>query len=526
MKLWVSEDNDSVPMKTNAIYMACGLVVRALGRVTITSILLACFASTGAVGAICADRPTIDLSAGPVGQERQLDTIPRTATAWEWTLLQQPSGSTTVVSALNVRNPKFTPDLPGTYVFQLKATNSVGAFATRTLSFPAVGPVLIQGGTGGEPSKPFSFTLQGETGQVVVVETSTNLSQWTRLETNAIGSSPLALADSVAQNSACKFYRARSQFYAPFTNYLALGSPEGVAVDHLGNVYLGFMGLYQVWKIDPAGKRTVFASFTGAPPVGLAVDALGNLYVARAEGTGKGVDRIGPDRRAVHVPGTENMAMANSVTLDSEGNLYATESFSYVPPLVYYPGVSGSYGKGAVWRVPQDGQAQLWVRDDLLTGTGLWRVSGRPWGANGIGYYQGAVYVANTERGLVLRIPVLPGGGPGAIETFAQVPDPDPSQAAQFGLAGPDGLALDADGNVYVPVANRCAVVRIRPNQGGWDLLATTADNLSVPLSVCFGTTLGERTCLYVSSGTAPISGLPSPGLVKIETGSLGLPVR
>ncbi len=502
------------------------LLCRRVDGLLMASILLVSAAPPGAIGATCPDRPTIDISAGPVGQERQLDTSPKTANAWRWSLLQHPSGSIAELSAVNVRNPKFVPDLPGTYVLELKITNSAGAFAARTLTFPAVGPVVLQVATGGEPSTPFEFRLQGETGQVVIVETSTNLAQWTGFETNAIGSSPLTVSDAGSQNCACKYYRARARFYAPFAQYLALGSPEGVAVDHLGNVYVGFMGQGQIYRLDPTGKQTVFASFSGAAPVGLAVDALGNLYVARSEGSGKGVDRLARNGQATHLPGTENMAMANSVTLDLEGNLYATESFSYAPPLVYYPAVYGSFGKGAVWRVLKNGQAQLWVRDDLLTGTGEWKTGGRPWGANGIGYYQGAVYVANTERGLVLRIPVLPGGGPGPIETFAQVPDPDPSLAAQFGSAGPDGLALDSEGNVYVPLPNRAAVVRIRPNQGGSDLLATAADNLSVPLSVCFGTTLGERTCLFVTSGAAPVSGLPAPGLVKIETGMAGLPIR
>lgn len=481
--------------------------------------------SPPAIGATtpCADRPTIDLSAGPVGQERQLDTNPKTANAWQWSLLRQPHGSRAALSAVNARDPKFTPDLPGTYVFQLHVTNSAGAFAARTLTFPAVSPVAILESARGETTGSFHFAVAGEAGQVVVVETSTNLTQWSRTETNAIGTDPARFTDAAAHESEVKFYRACAQFYRPFANYVALGAPEGVAVDHLGNIYLSFGD--QVTKVDLAGKRSVFARFSGAGSVGMAVDTQGNLYVARGEGPGRGVDRIGPDGRATHVPGTEKMAMANALTRDSDGNLYATESFSYEPPLVFYPGVSGRFGRGAIWRVPKDGEAELWVRDDLLTGTGEWKVSARPWGANGIGYFKGSIYVANTERGLVLRVPVLSGGGPGTIETFAQVPDPDPRYAAQYGLAGPDGLALDSEGNVYVPVANRFAVVRFRPSHES-EVIASMTDNLSVPMSVCFGTTLGERTSLFVTNGDAPLSGFPAAGLVKIETGITGLPLR
>jgi len=86
----------------------------------------------------CPDAPTIDLAVGPVGQLRQLDTSPQTAVAWQWRLIRVPAGCSASLSAANVRNPTFTPDVADLYVFQLSATNAAGTICIRTLAFTAL----------------------------------------------------------------------------------------------------------------------------------------------------------------------------------------------------------------------------------------------------------------------------------------------------------------------------------------------------------------------------------------------------
>ncbi|MGA2867464.1 MAG: immunoglobulin domain-containing protein [Verrucomicrobiota bacterium] len=85
----------------------------------------------------CPDAPTIDLAVGPVGQLRQLDTSPQTAVAWQWRLIRDPAASSAALSAPNVRNPTFTPEVADLYVFRLEATNAAGAICIRTLDFTA-----------------------------------------------------------------------------------------------------------------------------------------------------------------------------------------------------------------------------------------------------------------------------------------------------------------------------------------------------------------------------------------------------
>jgi sugar lactone lactonase YvrE len=328
-----------------------------------------------------------------------------------------------------------------------------------------------------------------------------------------------------------RLHRAGFPSYIPFDR--AQGEiPEGVAVDQAGNVYVAVGGPGgprngQIWKFSATGERSVLVDF-GTPGVtGLATDGLGNVYVTRDVAPNQGVYRVSPDGQAVRLSGTEQIVFPNSLAFDPEGNLFVTESFSFDPPLTPYAYtnyLAPAFGRGGIWRVPPQGTAELWLRDDLLSGTGsLAFLLPYPCGANGIGYFDNALYVANTERSLVVRIPVLSGGAPGTIETVAQVPDPDPSFLA-FGPPVPDGLALDVQGNIYVPVINRHAVIRINADGKAWTTLATLADRLDAPASLAFGTTQAERTSLFVTS-LSMVPGFAGPSLVKLDAGIPGWPL-
>jgi hypothetical protein len=124
----------------------------------------------------CPDVPTIDLAVGPVGQLRQLDTSPQTAVAWQWSVIRRPADSVAPLSAANVRNPTFTPDVADLYIFRLQATNPAGAICIRTLAFTATpGPPRILAASLVWTNGQFSFTLQSQAGSAVEIQTSTNL---------------------------------------------------------------------------------------------------------------------------------------------------------------------------------------------------------------------------------------------------------------------------------------------------------------------------------------------------------------
>jgi sugar lactone lactonase YvrE len=207
----------------------------------------------------------------------------------------------------------------------------------------------------------------------------------------------------------------------------------------------------------------------------------------------------------------------NSLAFDQRGNLYVTESSSVA---------AGGYGQGGIWRIPSGGNAELWLRDDLLTGTGL--PLGYPLGANGIAFYHSDLYVVNSDKGLVVRVPIMPNGDPGEPHVWAQLQEVYPSPAFPFIMG--DGLALDVHGNVYVALVSRAAVVRIRAEDKVQETIAARFPNLDnapllpfdTPASLAFGTGKGGRKALFVTNLGWSFA---NPGLLKIEVDAPGLPL-
>jgi sugar lactone lactonase YvrE len=105
-----------------------------------------------------ADAAIIDLASGIVGEVRQLDTAPQTATAWQWRLLRAPSGSSAVLSSASARNPTFTPDMPDLYRFELVATGPSGRSLT-TLELNVRPAFTSAANALGVVDVPFSFNV-------------------------------------------------------------------------------------------------------------------------------------------------------------------------------------------------------------------------------------------------------------------------------------------------------------------------------------------------------------------------------
>ncbi len=302
--------------------------------------------------------------------------------------------------------------------------------------------------------------------------------------------------------------------YIPFDE-----SPEGVAVDKRGNVYVSVGGAFgtsgEIWKFTPAGEKSVLIDFGTPGAIGLAVDAVGNVYAARGTAPNNGVYRVDRHGQAIRLPATEGIVTPNALAFDQKGNLYVSESFSFEPPLI-----SGPFGQGGIWRIPRGRAAELWLRHDLLSGLGQLFFTPAPIGANGIAFFHHALYVVNTEKGVIVRVQVLPGGAPGTVEVAAQLPVPYEGPLAPGG----DGIALDVHGNFYVAMPSHNVVVWISADGQAWETIATGDDDLDVPGSLAFGTGKGERTSLFITS-MALFPGGVGPGLVKVDAGIPGLPL-
>jgi sugar lactone lactonase YvrE len=283
--------------------------------------------------------------------------------------------------------------------------------------------------------------------------------------------------------------------------------PEGIAVDKKGNLYVSLgapsplSNFAQIRKISPDGSETVLVEFEEPAAAGLAVDAPGNVYYAHFSFFNPdihGVYRVTRDGATQRLPGTDAILFPNALAFDKVGNLYVSDSWL-----------------GAIWRIPRGGSAELWLQHELLEGLG--EIPGYPpIGANGIACRHGSLYVANTEKGLIARIPILTGGDAGDPQIVAEDP----------GLYGLDGIALDVHGNIYAALVLQSKLVRIDPVDGEFTTLLTADDGLDEPASLAFGTGKGDRQSVFVTNyALFPPHSVEGPAVLKVDVGVPGLPL-
>jgi sugar lactone lactonase YvrE len=286
--------------------------------------------------------------------------------------------------------------------------------------------------------------------------------------------------------------------------------PEGIAIDKIGNMYVSIQSKGEVWRIRPDGEETLLLSIPTANAFGLAVDARGNVYATYAFGTAQGVYNITKHGSSYRISGTENIRWANALAFDERGNLYVTDTWN-----------------GAIWRVTPGGSAQLWIQHTLLYGldSGAGKVDGYPpIGANGIQYWRGGLYVANTEKGLLVYVPILKHGDAGTPRVIAG--DIDKVGGNEGKLYGLDGIALDVHGNVYGASVLLSQVVKIDPVNGEVQVILTAADGLSNPASLAFGTGKHDRETLFFTNFSVkdPSFGF-GPAVLKLGLCVPGLPL-
>jgi sugar lactone lactonase YvrE len=320
---------------------------------------------------------------------------------------------------------------------------------------------------------------------------------------------------------------------AQFPAFIPMASevtPSGVAVDKIGNVYVstreGGRGL--IWKYTPDGIAKFVADIGEADVYGLAVTANGDLYIAMAIGRDRGVYKVDRWGTAKLEPGSNQIFFPNGFAFDDQGTVYISESLSLS---------TAGFGQGGIWRIPPGGQAELWLRHDLLTGIGL--LGNPPVGANGIAYNHGDLFVSNTDKKLVVRIPVAADGTAGEPELWKQIEEvPESALAGSPFPLMPDGIALDVHGNLYLAILSRNAVVRINAADRVQESVAVLGSPgpvpsalLDTPASLAFGTGAGEQQNLFVTSlgwmkRFVPQRPWPGPALVKVPAGAPGRPIH
>jgi gluconolactonase len=196
-------------------------------------------------------------------------------------------------------------------------------------------------------------------------------------------------------------------------------SPEGPAFDQDGNLFFVNWLSSSIVRLTPDGVVSEFFN-TGGIPAGLAFHRDGSLYVADEGDDLHGVLRIADGVAMILVNEYEDQPLngANDLVFDDKGVLYFSDPWRS----------SAENPVGGFYRRFPDGALE---RIDH----GLAFPNGVALSADGT-----AVYLAETYHNRILRYPIAPNGTIGGRENFAVLPGGD----------GPDGMAFDEAGNLYV----------------------------------------------------------------------------
>jgi hypothetical protein len=274
---------------------------------------------------------------------------------------------------------------------------------------------------------------------------------------------------------------------------------ESVTTANNGDVYTSDQAYMRVYRITRGNDVRVFANLFGddyydpqasyAGTLGLEFDRNGNLWVVVLDylDTEKhGIYVVTPHGHSeLAIPMDPNVIpIPNGLTFDDRGNLYVTESAT-----------------GAIWKVARGSHVpMLWLTHELLSPP-----QGGAFGANGIVYKDKSLFVVNTDKGILLRVPLNRDGSPGEPTVRAQLLDP------LGATIGPDGLRIGPDYALYATGAYEGLLVRIAED-GSWKVVL---DGLAYPTGVAFGKTRGERDTVYLSNLLATINN--EPGVVKVD---------
>lgn len=231
---------------------------------------------------------------------------------------------------------------------------------------------------------------------------------------------------------------------APVTPLISgYDSPEGPAFDRDGNLYFVNWLSSAIVRLTPEGVASEFFN-TGGIPAGLAFHSDGSLYVADESDEIHGVLRIVDGQAEILVNAYEGKPLngANDLVFDRDGVLYFSDPWrsSRANPI------------GGFYRLFPDGALE---RID----SGLAFPNGVALSADG-----SAAYLAETGEHRILRYAIAADGRIGPREDFAELP----------GGEGPDGMAFDEAGNLYVAHygGGRVAI---------FDRLGTLAGEIPIP---------------------------------------------
>jgi gluconolactonase len=201
---------------------------------------------------------------------------------------------------------------------------------------------------------------------------------------------------------------------------------EGPAFDAAGNLYVVDIPFGRIFQISPAWKWSLVIEYDGWPN-GLKIAPDGRILVANYRNGILELDvKAGRMRPIIAKRNSESFKGCNDLHIAANGDIYFTDQ-----------GQTGLHDPtGRVYRLGTNG------RLDCLISNGP-SPNGLVVDASG-----SVLFVAMTRDNSVWRGPLLRDGSISKVGRFCQL----------FGTSGPDGLAMDASGRLYVAHASLGAV--------------------------------------------------------------------
>jgi trimeric autotransporter adhesin len=205
----------------------------------------------------------------------------------------------------------------------------------------------------------------------------------------------------------------------------SLNQPWGITLDSVGNLFIAGIGIQ---KVSADG---IIHNFANAGGVAIAADSAGDLFTA-----GLAISKISPAGVATQVAGVGAFGTSgvggNGIAVDSAGNLYVG-SGSVVSKVS--PAGQATTIAGGGTDPNGDGGPATNARLNNVTGVAFDRA--------------GNLYLSENYAHRVRKI-----SSDGTITTVAGIGTPgfsgDGGPATRAQLSGPDGLAFDAAGNLYI----------------------------------------------------------------------------
>lgn len=267
---------------------------------------------------------------------------------------------------------------------------------------------------------------------------------------------------------------------------------EGPTDDGKGNLYFTDIPANRIYKIDAAGKKTVFVEPSNHCN-GLMIDGSGNLLACQMDGQLVSYDVKTAKFQVLANKYSENRFNAcNDLVVDKSGGVYFTDPH-YRAPRPLPQGTMAFYYRAADGKVTRLGGEKIKAPNGIILSPD-----------------EKTLYVIPSEEKKMRSYEVLGPGKIGEEKVFCET-----VQSREGGNSGGDGLTIDEKGNLYITTGLGLQIFSPQGKHLGTIALPEH------PANVTFGGK--ENKTIYATARTglyrvqAPVKGHRFPGAVSLK---------